>query len=76
MPTSKITVYRYQKPALGIKVSLEFTGITNMGFTKSFYTNSDGVSFIEHSSSGIANVYIDGKMKGKLKTPGQDIYYL
>jgi len=47
-----------------------------MGFTKSFYTNSDGVAFVDHSSTGNANVYIDGKMKGKLKTPGQDIYYL
>lgn len=69
---SKITVYRYGKPAKSVKVSLEFS----MGFTKNFYTNSDGIAFVEHSSTGNATVYIDGMRKGSLKTPGQDIYYL
>lgn len=76
MPTSKITVYRNNRPASNIRVRLEYTGFTQLGFTDSFYTNSNGVAFIQHSSTGDANVYIDGKKKGRLNTPGEDIYYL
>jgi len=76
MPTSKITVYKNRKPAKNVRVTLEFTGFTNMGFTRATYTNSDGVAFVEHSSSGRANVYIDGKRMGTIRAPGSDIYYL
>jgi len=76
MATTRIQVYRNGNPASNIKVSLEFTGFTNMGFTKSFYTNNDGVAYVEHSSTGVANVYLNGSKKGSLKTPGQEVYYL
>lgn len=76
MPTSKITVYRYSKPAANISVTLEFTGITNLGFTKKHYTNRDGVAFVEHSSTGNANVYVDGRKMGSIRAPGEDVYYL
>lgn len=76
MPTSKITVYRNNRPAGNVKVTLEYTGFTQMGFTKAHYTNSDGIAFVQHSSTGNANVYIDGRKKGTLYTPGEDIYYL
>ncbi len=76
MPTSKITVYKNQKPASGIKVTLEFSGIANVGFTKPVYTDSNGVALVEHASTGKANVYINGSRKGSIHAPNQDIYYL
>lgn len=76
MPTSKITVYKNRRLAKGVKVSLEYSGFTQMGFTKKFLTNSDGVAYVEHSSTGQANVYLDGSKKGSMKTPGQEIFYL
>jgi len=76
MPTSKITVYRNGNPAKNIKVTLEYSGFSQNGFTSPEYTNSNGVAFIEHSSTGNATVYINGQSKGSLNTPGEDIYYL
>ncbi|MCB0644680.1 MAG: hypothetical protein KDC44_23710 [Phaeodactylibacter sp.] len=76
MPTTKIQVYKNGKLATNVKVVLEFTGLTNMGFTKAHYTNAQGVAFVEHSSTGIANVYLNGSKNGSLRTPGQEIYYL
>lgn len=76
MLVSKITVYKYNKPAKNIRISLEFTGFTNMGFTRTFYTNNNGIAFVEHASSGKAKVYIDGKRIGTITAPGSDVYYL
>ncbi len=76
MLISKITVYRYDKPAKNVRVTLEFTGLTNMGFTRPVYTDRNGVALIEHSSTGKAIVYIDGKRMGTLRVPGGDVYYL
>jgi len=72
MYTSKITVYQYSKPAKGIKVSLEFWS----GFSKNFYTDANGVAFVQHSSKGKATIYVKGMRKGKMNTPGQDVIYL
>jgi len=47
-----------------------------LGFTSLFYTNSDGVAYVEHSSTGRANVYINGSKKGGINTPGQEVFYL
>lgn len=76
MVTTRIEVYRNGKPAKNIKVCLEYTGFTQMGFTKNFYTNSEGVAYVEHSSTGRANVYLNGIKKGSLTTPGQEVFYL
>lgn len=77
MATTKISVYRNNKPASNVKVTLEYTGFTNMGFTAPCYTNSEGIAFVEHSSSGRANVYLDGKMmKEGISTPGHDVLHL
>lgn len=76
MNTSKITVYRNQKPAKNVRVRLGFSGIVNLGFSKDFYTDSNGVAYVEHSATGNAEVYLDGKEVGRLYTPGQDVFYL
>lgn len=76
MATTRIEVYKNGKPAKNISVCLEYTGFTQMGFTKKFYTNSDGVAYVEHSSTGKANVYLNGNKKGSLMTPGQEVFYL
>lgn len=76
MPTTTIEVYRNGKPARGIRVSLEFTALTNMGFTQAERTNSEGIAYISHSSSGKANVYLDGSERGSLKAPGRKVFYL
>ena len=72
MAISKIIIYKYGKPAKGIKVSLEFWS----GFSKNFYTDKDGQAFVEHSTTGTATIYADGKKRNKMKTPGQDVVYL
>lgn len=57
MPTSRITVYRNNRPAQGVSVSLEYTG-----FTTRYTTNSDVVAYVEHSSTGQTDVYINGNI--------------
>ena len=76
MATSKVQVFKYGKPSKGVKVVLEFTGLHNMGFTNSFYTNSDGNAHIDHSSTGPAKVYLDGRCVGSMNTPGFEVFYL
>jgi len=76
MSTTTITVYRYNKPAANIKVQLEFTGISNLGFTRACYTNNNGIAYVQHSSSGTANVYLNGRKVGTVSTPGSGVYYL
>ncbi len=76
MPQSKITVLRNGKPAMNIKVTLEFVGIVNMGFTKAIFTDKNGIALISHSSNGKALVYLDGRRWGELFAPNQDTFYL
>jgi len=76
MPTSKITVQRNGQPALNIKVTPEYTGITQIGFTTPAYTDPKGVAYVSHSSTGRANIYVNGAKKGAMETPGEDIIYL
>ena len=76
MATSKVTIYRNQVPARGLRVSLEYTGLFQSGFTSNYYTNDDGEAYIEHASTGKATVFINGNAKGTMKTPGSEVYYL
>jgi len=76
MATSKITVYRNGKTLKGAQVSLEYSGFTQMGFTRKFSTNSDGVAYVEHSSTGRATIWVNGSSKGSMSTPGQEVLYL
>ena len=76
MATTRITVYRNQKPLKGAQVSLEYSGLTQMGFTKKFSTNSDGVAYVEHSSTGRATIWVNGQSKGSVNSPGKEVVYL
>lgn len=76
MPTSKISVHRNGQPAANIKITLEYTGLTQSGFTSPAYTNSDGIALVEHSSTGKANVYINGSKIRSIDTPGSHIFHL
>jgi len=72
MATSIVTVYdrKYGKWADGAKVALGWNGIINLGMSKNVYTGPDGRAVIEHSSTGNAEVYINGTHVGYMQTPG------
>lgn len=67
MATSIIKVYnnRYGKWAKGVRVTLGFS----FGHTQPVYTDESGTAVINHSSTGSATVYIDGRDEGKINTP-------
>lgn len=72
MKTSIIKVYNgktseWEKNA---RVVLSWNGIANLGNTKPVYTDSDGIAIINHSSTGRAEVYINGRSYGSIITPG------
>ncbi len=76
MAISKVTIYRNQVPARGVRISLEYISLFQSGSTPNYYTNDEGVAYIEHSSTGKATVYINGESKWKMMTPGSEVYYL
>lgn len=51
--------YRSGKPAAGYRVSLTFTSMLG-GVTGTVSTDSQGMAQIQHSSSGSANVIVQG----------------
>jgi hypothetical protein len=63
MPTTRVTVYRNGEPSRGRTVKLCFTDFFNQGFTDGFMTDGDGVAYVESSSSGKVQVYVDGSYK-------------
>ena len=72
MNTSIVKVYdsKYGKWLKNAKVVLGWNGFVNLGMSKPSYTNSSGLAEINHSSTGEATIYVDGKKVGKMKTPG------
>jgi hypothetical protein len=72
----KVTIYRNQLPARGVRISLEYDGLFQSGFTSQVYTNDDGVAYVEHASTGMATVYVNGQARGRMRTPGSEVYYL
>ena len=72
MPTSIIRVYRNNRPVSGVRVTLEYTGLAQMGFTKAVFTDGEGVAYVEHSSTGEAKIYVDGSFIKKMWTPGNE----
>lgn len=71
MATSIIKVYNasYGKWAKGARVSLSFDASLG-GFSKEVYTDEQGMAVIEHSSTGMATVYVNGRTNGRIRTPG------
>ncbi len=76
MAISKVTIYRNQTPARGVRISLEYNGLFQSGFTSNYYTNDEGVAYIENVSTGKATVYINGESNRTMMTPGSEVYYL
>ncbi|MGB4847860.1 MAG: hypothetical protein WBP41_08075 [Saprospiraceae bacterium] len=75
MAISKVTNYRNQVLARGMRVSLEHIGLFQKGFTSNYYTNDNGVIYIKHESNGKATVFINGNAKGTMRTPGREVYF-
>ena len=72
MPTSIIKVYntRYGKWEKNARVVLEWSGWTNLGQTNPVYTDANGQAIVDHSSTGKATVYVNGKTMGSFNAPG------
>lgn len=72
MRTSIIKVYNRSKGRWesNARVVLEWNGIANLGQTPSHYTDSNGQAVINHASSGMAAVYVNGKQESKFSAPG------
>ncbi|MEP7322841.1 MAG: hypothetical protein ABI761_13020 [Saprospiraceae bacterium] len=77
MYTTKITVFNNRRPLNGVRITLEFRGLTQMGFTTPVYTDGEGIAYIQHASSGEAYVYLDHEpQRDPIKTPGRETYNL
>lgn len=79
--TTTVVIYKNGKRVgSGYKVSLEFVGgLLSGGFTDNFYTNSDGVAYVEHASEGAVKIYVNGNWsdhRTKGKAPGKITVYL
>lgn len=73
---SKIRVqYSDGEPARGIKVSLSIDGFLSGGVVKG-YTNNSGDVIIGHESTGTADIIINGRSRGNLKTPGETVVFI
>jgi hypothetical protein len=59
-----------------LRVVLEIEGPFKGGMTQPVNTNENGDAFVQHTSSGPANVFVDGKKVGKMKVPGQATFYV
>jgi hypothetical protein len=56
----------------GARVVLGFSiGITNLE-----YTDSDGEATIQHSATGNATIFVDGKDVGKINAPDRKVIFV
>ena len=72
MSTSIVKVYnsglgKWEKNA---RVVLCWDGFLNAGMSRAVYTDANGIAEVQHSSSGKADIYINGKRCGTMQTPG------
>jgi hypothetical protein len=75
MATSIVRVYNSKqgKWAYYAKVVLAFDASFG-GQSPTVYTNDNGEAIIQHASTGQATVYIDGKNRGRMQTPGSQVF--
>lgn len=61
MATSIVKVYnsRYGQWEENAKVVLGWNGFINLGMSRPFYTNSNGVAILEHTATGEAEIYVN-----------------
>lgn len=68
MHTSIIICERLGQRIPNVKVALEFTfedHPLSAGFTKTFYSDKDGIAYVEHANTGRAYVWTNGHKKKK-----------
>ncbi len=67
MATTIVKVYnnRYGKWAKGVRVTLGFS----FGHSQPAFTDDNGTAIINHSSTGSATIYINGRDEGTINTP-------
>lgn len=72
MPASIVKVYnaRYGKWEENAKVVLGWDGFINLGMSRPVYTNREGIAVVDHSATGEATVYVNGRRVGEMYTPG------
>jgi hypothetical protein len=73
MNTSVIRVYdgKLKRMANRARVVLSIDGIFSGGMTKEVYTNEQGIAYVQHASTGMATVYINGREVGRMRVPGE-----
>ncbi len=73
MNTSVIKVYdgRLNRMANRAKLVLSIDGILSGGMTKEVYTNDQGIAYVQHSSTGMSTVFINGREVGRMRVPGE-----
>lgn len=76
--TSIVKVYDSQRGrwAASVRVQLGWDGIINLGMSEQVRTDESGMAVVQHSATGEANVYIDGKKIGKMHTPGSATFQI
>jgi len=72
MKTSIVKVYnsQYGKWESNVKVRLSWSGFVNLGMSSPVYTDRNGTAIIEHSATGQATVFVNGREVGRMQTPG------
>jgi len=73
MPESVIVVQRKGGGYVqGARVTLGFS----IGVTDSVYTDSDGEANVQHSATGTATIYVDGRDVGTMNAPDRKIIFV
>ena len=76
MNHSKIYVsYHDGSKPKGTRVSIGFQGLLG-GMSQPVYTDRDGVAVVKHASTGMANVYVSGKIVGSFHAPGETAVFI
>ena len=61
------------------KVTIEFPVLhhpLDAGFTKTYYTDKDGEAVIEHSKTGRATIYVNGKVVDSFDAPNKKLVFI
>ncbi|MDW8273803.1 MAG: hypothetical protein RMJ53_06205 [Chitinophagales bacterium] len=57
-----------------VRVRLAWDGLINLGMSGDTYTDEHGTAQIEHKSEGMAEIYANGRLIGKMKTSGSHTF--